>query len=45
MKKLIEKEYILKQEVSGRSFYLHFNLEKINELYQKCKNLNTYNIL
>lgn len=45
MKKLIEKEYITKQEVSGRSFYLHFNLEKINELYQKCKNLNTYNIL
>lgn len=45
MKKLIEKEYIIKQEVSGRSFYLHFDLKKINELYQKCKNLNTYNIL
>lgn len=45
MKKLIEKEYILKQEVSGRSFYLHFDLPKIHELYKKCKNLNTYNIL
>ncbi|WP_152633253.1 hypothetical protein [Aliarcobacter butzleri] len=45
MNRLIEKQYISKQEVSGRSFYLHFDLEKINELYQKCKNLNTYNIL
>jgi predicted transcriptional regulator len=45
MKKLIEKEYIIKQEVSGRSFYLQFDLKKTNELYQKCKNLNTYNIL
>lgn len=45
MKRLIEKQYISKQEVSGRSFYLHFDLQKINELYQKCKNLNTHNIL
>lgn len=45
MNKLIEKGYLLKQEASGRSFYLQIDLEKINELYQKCKNLNTYNIL
>ncbi|WP_418181372.1 hypothetical protein ACNSOL_11775 (plasmid) [Aliarcobacter lanthieri] len=45
MNKLIKKGYVFKQEVSGRSFYLHFDLKKINELYQKCKNLNTYNIL
>lgn len=45
MNKLIKKGYINKQEVQGRSFYLHFDLEKIKELYQKCKNLNSYNIL